>query len=116
MPCPWGAHVGDDARHEGGAAGQTWRKVKTDLDAGCARSLADEDNIRVILDGTVNPTGVFGDSLPDGWGRFLIDRELERRGTGRDAITPVDRLAIVGEHGMGALVYLPEDRSVGMSR
>ncbi|MGC9369417.1 MAG: type II toxin-antitoxin system HipA family toxin [Paracoccaceae bacterium] len=56
--------------------------------------------------------GVFGDSLPDGWGRLLIDRELERRGSGRTAITPVDRLAIVGTHGMGALIYRPEERTV----
>lgn len=56
--------------------------------------------------------GVFGDSLPDGWGRLLINRELERRGSGRAAITPVDRLAIVGTHGMGALTYRPEERSV----
>lgn len=60
--------------------------------------------------------GVFGDSLPDGWGRLLVDRELECRGAGRDAITPVDRLAIVGKHGMGALVYFPEDRSVDPNR
>lgn len=59
--------------------------------------------------------GVFGDSLPDGWGRLLIDRELERRGSGRTAITPVDRLAIVGTHGMGALIYRPEERAVGSS-
>ena len=57
--------------------------------------------------------GVFGDSLPDGWGRLLIDRELERCGSGRIAITPVDRLAIVGTHGMGALIYRPEERVVG---
>lgn len=57
--------------------------------------------------------GVFGDSLPDGWGRLLIDRELERRGSGRTAITPVDRLAIIGTHGMGALIYRPEERVVG---
>ncbi|WP_411976687.1 type II toxin-antitoxin system HipA family toxin [Sulfitobacter faviae] len=56
---------------------------------------------------------VFGDSLPDGWGRLLIDRELERRGSGRTAVTPVDRLAIVGTHGMGALIYRPEERVVG---
>ena len=57
--------------------------------------------------------GVVGDSLPDGWGRLLIARELERRGSGRTAITPVDRLAIVGTHGMGALIYRPEERVVG---
>jgi hypothetical protein len=56
---------------------------------------------------------VFGDSLPDGWGRLLIDREFERRGSGRTAIAPVDRLAIVGTHGMGALIYRPEERTVG---
>mgnify|MGYP005984816651 CR=1 FL=1 len=56
--------------------------------------------------------GVFGDSLPDGWGRLLIDRELERRGSGRTAITPVDRLAIIGTHGMGALIYRPEEQTV----
>ena len=38
--------------------------------------------------------GVFADSLPDGWGRRLVDRELECRGSGRPAISPVDRLAI----------------------
>jgi transposase-like protein len=30
-----------------------WRKVKVDWDAWCARSLADEDIVRLILDGTV---------------------------------------------------------------
>lgn len=32
---------------------RTWRKVKTDWDAWCGRSLADEDIVRLILDGTV---------------------------------------------------------------
>jgi len=32
---------------------RTWRKVKTDWDAWCRRSLADEDIVRLILDGTV---------------------------------------------------------------
>lgn len=35
---------------------RAWRKVKSDWDAWCARSLADEDVIRVILDGTVIKT------------------------------------------------------------
>jgi putative transposase len=35
-----------------------WRKVKTDWDAWCARSLEDEDIIRVILDGTVVKTRI----------------------------------------------------------
>ena len=32
---------------------RAWRKVKVDRDAWCARSLADEDIVRLILDGTV---------------------------------------------------------------
>ena len=32
---------------------RTWRKVKTDWDAWCQRSLAEEDIVRLILDGTV---------------------------------------------------------------
>jgi len=37
---------------------RAWRKVKTDWDAWCARSLEDEDIIRVILDGTVVKTRI----------------------------------------------------------
>jgi transposase-like protein len=32
---------------------RAWRKIKVDWDAWCARSLADEDIVRLILDGTV---------------------------------------------------------------
>jgi putative transposase len=35
---------------------RAWRKVKVDWDAWCARSLADEDIVRLILDGTVIKT------------------------------------------------------------
>ena len=35
---------------------RAWRKVKVDWDAWCARSLADEDIVRPILDGTVIKT------------------------------------------------------------
>ena len=52
--------------------------------------------------------GVFADSLPDGWGTLLVDREAEARGLRRADLTPVDRLAIVGRGGMGALTYRPE--------
>ena len=54
--------------------------------------------------------GVFNDSLPDGWGRLLLDRAVERAGIARGTLTPLDRLAHVGRHGMGALSYEP-DRS-----
>ncbi|WP_194098436.1 IS256 family transposase [Marivivens aquimaris] len=37
---------------------RAWRKVETDWDAWCARSLADEDIVRLILDGTVIKTRI----------------------------------------------------------
>ncbi|MER2511959.1 MAG: type II toxin-antitoxin system HipA family toxin [Nitrosomonas ureae] len=53
--------------------------------------------------------GVFSDSLPDGWGLLLMDRELKRRfDWSRHEITPLDRLAYIGSRAMGALVYEPE--------
>ena len=35
---------------------RAWRKVKVDWDAWCSRGLADEDIVRLILDGTVIKT------------------------------------------------------------
>lgn len=52
--------------------------------------------------------GVFNDSLPDGWGRLLLDRFARRQGAAPETLTPLDRLAHVGQDGMGALVYQPE--------
>ncbi|MRT93412.1 type II toxin-antitoxin system HipA family toxin [Ancylomarina sp. 16SWW S1-10-2] len=52
--------------------------------------------------------GIFNDSLPDGWGRLLLDRSLSSKGIDILSMTPLDRLAYVGENGMGALSYLPQ--------
>jgi len=52
--------------------------------------------------------GVFSDSLPDGWGRLLLDRSLTASGIDMDYLTPLDRLSYVGNKGMGALIYKPE--------
>jgi serine/threonine-protein kinase HipA len=52
--------------------------------------------------------GLFNDSLPDGWGRLLIDRHLMRLGVNPHSLSPLDRLAYVGSHAMGALSYEPE--------
>lgn len=51
--------------------------------------------------------GVFDDSLPDSWGRLLMDREFKRKGRSRSAISVLDRLAYIGTRGMGALTYHP---------
>ena len=52
--------------------------------------------------------GVFNDSLPDSWGRLLLNRMTSLRGTSPREITPLDRLAHVGRGGPGALVYEPD--------
>ncbi len=41
--------------------------------------------------------GVFNDSLPEGWGRLLLDRSATRIGLDPLALTPLDRLACVGD-------------------
>lgn len=51
--------------------------------------------------------GVFNDSLPDGWGRLLIDREVRSHGIAPELLGPLDRLSYVGRFGMGALTYQP---------
>ncbi len=51
--------------------------------------------------------GVFNDSLPDGWGRLLMDRHLMRLGINQASLTPLDRLSYIGNYGMGALTYEP---------
>lgn len=52
--------------------------------------------------------GVFADSLPDGWGRLLVDRLLLKHGINPLTVNPLSRLAIVGSSGMGALEYRPK--------
>lgn len=55
--------------------------------------------------------GVFNDSLPDGWGRLLLDRKLMNTGLNPGNLSPLDRLCFVGTLGMGALSYEPENPS-----
>ncbi|WP_394440034.1 type II toxin-antitoxin system HipA family toxin [Sphingobium naphthae] len=51
--------------------------------------------------------GFLSDSLPDAWGQMLMKRKLEKLGVRIDTLNAVDRLALVGETGRGALVYQP---------
>lgn len=50
---------------------------------------------------------VFEDSIPDGYGLYLIDRMLRKSGFQLRNLNPLQRLAIVGSSGMGALRYEP---------
>ncbi len=95
---------------------RAWRKVKTDWEAWCTRSLMDEDIVRLILDGTVVKTrvdrkaphisvlatigvrrdgqkvllsiGNMGDESTAAWRQFLND--LDARGLKRPAFVIVD--------------------------
>lgn len=52
--------------------------------------------------------GIFEDSLPGGYGEFLLSKVLRREGIDYYGLTPVQRLSLVGNSGMGALCYVPE--------
>lgn len=51
--------------------------------------------------------GFLADSLPEGWGALVMKRRLAKLGVRWDDLTGVDRLALVGRQGRGALVYEP---------
>lgn len=55
--------------------------------------------------------GVFDDCLPDGWGLLVLDRYLQQNGINLRTLTLLDRLALVGSAGRGALEFRP-DRSL----
>lgn len=65
-----------------------------------------------VFEGKIEPFGgvfgVFADSLPDGWGRILMDRILAKNKIAPNEVGVLDRLAIIGSSGMGALSYEPE--------
>ena len=50
---------------------------------------------------------IFEDSLPDGYGLYLLNRLLKEKGTSLKELTPLQRLSIIGGSGMGALTYKP---------
>lgn len=52
--------------------------------------------------------GVFSGSLPGSWGRLLTDLVIRENGGEPQAYGPLERLAIVGSSGMGALTYEPD--------
>lgn len=51
--------------------------------------------------------GFIADSLPDGWGNLLLDRQLQKQGRRLALVSPLERLCWVGANGMGALEYEP---------
>ncbi len=52
--------------------------------------------------------GVFDDCLPDGWGLLILDRYLQQKNINPRTLTLLDRLALVGSTGRGALEFRPD--------
>ena len=59
--------------------------------------------------GNMETFGLFDDSLPDGWGRRIVDRMFMKREGRLPTVT--ERLMCVGRSGKGALVYEPADEA-----
>ncbi len=52
--------------------------------------------------------GVFADTLPDGWGRLIVDRYIRQKfGVNASDIGGFQRLTLVSDSGLGALSYRP---------
>ncbi len=52
--------------------------------------------------------GFVADSLPDAWGSLVARRRLAKMGVRIEDLSPLDRLALVGRHGRGAMAFLPD--------
>ena len=59
--------------------------------------------------GNMETFGLFDDSLPDGWGRRIVDRMFMKREGRLPTVT--ERLMCVGRSGKGAIVYEPADEA-----
>ena len=51
--------------------------------------------------------GFLADSLPEAWGQALMRRQLAKHGASYDDLSGLDRLALVGDQGRGALTFAP---------
>jgi serine/threonine-protein kinase HipA len=51
--------------------------------------------------------GLLADALPDGWGMLLMDRLFRKNGHDSTRMSPLDRLAFIGERAMGAFAFVP---------
>lgn len=60
--------------------------------------------------------GTFEDSLPDGYGLYLIDRLLKKKGSSLRELSPLQRLSLIGPNGMGALSYRPVSDGFGQQK
>ena len=60
--------------------------------------------------------GVFADSLPDKFGEGLMNEYFKSKSFGLSELTPLDRLAYIGDRGMGAITYHPAEEMNHLQR
>lgn len=53
--------------------------------------------------------GVFFDSLPDKFGNEVIKNYYAKKGINAEQLSPIQKLAYIGNSGMGALEYIPNE-------
>ena len=56
--------------------------------------------------------GVFFDSLPDKHGMAFIDRYFEKQGLKSYEVNLLNKLAFIGDRGMGAIEYVPKENDI----
>ena len=57
--------------------------------------------------------GVFNDARPEGWGLKLLHRAFQAKGRAVSSVSPLDELAFLGHHTMGAIVFEPSTGPTG---
>lgn len=100
--------VGDLAENNSGIYFQYDENYMAEHSALSPFALENSTNIQV---GPLTPHhklhGVFADSLPDGWGLYLMDRIFRKNGYDHKNISQLERLAFIGDNCLGALYYEP---------
>lgn len=100
------------------------RKIYFEYDAAFIRSGLELSPLRLPLKSGLQSfdphlfeglPGLFNDSLPDGWGRLLFDRFARSQGIISTDVSPLDRLAYIGNTALGALVYEPDHSDASTS-
>ncbi len=59
--------------------------------------------------------GVFFDSLPDKHGMAFIDRYFEKQGLKSYEVNLLNKLAFIGDRGMGAIEYVPKENDISIT-
>jgi serine/threonine-protein kinase HipA len=115
--------LADDDLREVGTLVEDGPRVWFEFDRAYAASGAELSPLRLPLSRTglvehrVTPhapiPGVFNDSRPEGWGLKLLHRAFQAKGRPASSVSPLEELAYLGHHTMGALVYEPATGPAG---